>query len=61
MALRTSGVRQPSIWASVVSGVASHLRWRIGEGCRFLVMMLGGGCDSFGGVGDGVFCGLGVE
>jgi len=31
--------------------VASQFRWKIGDGRRFLVVMLGGGCDGFVGGG----------
>ena len=41
--------------------VASHVRWKIGDGRRLLVMMLGGGCDGFGGGAGGLGVGVGVE
>lgn len=41
--------------------VASQVRWKIGDGRRLLVMMLGGGCDGFGDGDGGLGAGVGVE
>ena len=41
--------------------VASHLRWKIGDGRRLLGVMLGGGCDGFGDAAGGIVAGVGVE
>ncbi len=41
--------------------VASHLRWKIGDGRRLLALMLRGGCDGFGaGCGGLLLAGVGV-
>ena len=39
---RATGSNEP---AAAWYGVASHVRWKIGGGRRFLVTMLGGGCN----------------
>ena len=41
--------------------VASQVRWKIRDGRRLLVMMLGGGCDGFGDAAGGLGAGVGVE
>lgn len=41
--------------------VASHLRWKMDDGRRFLVMMLRDGCDGFGDAAVCLGAGLGME
>ena len=43
------------------SPVASHVRWKIRDGRRLLVMMLGGSCVGFGDAAGGLGAGVGVE
>jgi hypothetical protein len=57
-----SSVASVAAWADRFrSRVASQVRWKIGDGRRLLVMMLGGGCDGFGAGGGGLRLGLVVE
>ena len=48
-------------WCSRLVGVASHIRWKMGGGLRFLAVMLRGGCDGFGDAAVCLGAGPGME